>query len=650
MSSSCFTTPDFGEVFILDAALNFSDPHMVCINYEIMSDADMDSQLPTSVCFPDLKYVPSGPGWWHPSAARPQAPSTPIPPLIRDVNINETDVVALLGALPDSTPFPTAFKTLLGATMALWNARCTSGSLTHNFIAEHSLDTAIASTFDSFTPTAVSPAQLPVEIPPTPRFSDPLLPSPLPDDEDTPMGGPGSPDRESHLPTLMPRPLEKGKWKPRNTLEIARRPPVNPSPLPAPLQPVTEVDSPAVAATCVRHESQPLGEGARPSNLGRPGMPPPHSGGLTDSALVETGRLRAKGGKTKGKGSGQTFAQAASKAALKPVGVELPKKQTKITDSFPPQSTPPPMRPSIVLSLMHHTLTSTLKAAAASVLAPALVEVSNAALTTTPQYTHVRVSAAKWTPKGNLVVFAGPGVSRDALYSAAHIINSAVSEALPEDPHISARLNVKWGKVLINSVPTSVVEGHPTVHSPAMCWQVLLDNNPSLFCHLKVCQLPSWVRRPSLFQLGSSLSLVFSFEDPDGTIAPTLLKACNVYAFRAQCHVKRWKNPPPSPAKRQEQGFAERAHAAHASASRQGLQSASSMPVSVAQFAALKGTVNALTSEDKTKPSAASSSKRSLPRSLPPSSGPDAPLSKSAKKRWNARLCSNMLDTPDPMT
>ena len=191
-----------------------------------------------------------------------------------------------------------------------------------------------------------------------------------------------------------------------------------------------------------------------------------------------------------------------------------------------------------MLSLMHHMLTSTLKAAAAMVLAPALVEVSNTALAATPQYAHVRVSAAKWTPKGNLVVFAGPGVSYDALYSAIPLINSAVSKALLEDPRISTCLNFKWGKVLINSVPTGVIKGHPTMHSPTTCWQVLLDNNPSLFRHLKVCQLPSWVWRPSLFQLGSSLSLVFSFEDLDGTIAPTLIKARNVYTFGAQCHVK----------------------------------------------------------------------------------------------------------------
>jgi len=105
------------------------------------------------------------------------------------------------------------------------------------------------------------------------------------------MGSPGSSDEKSHLLTPMPHPLEKSKWKPGNTPEIAHGPPVNPSLLPAPLQPVTEVDLPAVTATRVGCESQPLGVGARPSDLGRPGMPPPCSGGPTDSAWVETGWL-----------------------------------------------------------------------------------------------------------------------------------------------------------------------------------------------------------------------------------------------------------------------------------------------------------------------------------------------------------------------
>ena len=181
-----------------------------------------------------------------------------------------------------------------------------------------------------------------------------------------------------------------------------------------------------------------------------------------------------------------------------------------------------------------------LKAKAESVLAPALVEVCNDALASDPTHTNIQVSAAKWTPKGNMVVFAGPRVSCDALFATSHLLTAAVSQALPDNLKISSRLNVKWGKVLINSVPTSTIKEHPHAHSPPTCWQVLIDNNPSL-CHLKVCQLPSWVRRPSLFKPGLQSFLVLAFEDPDGMIAPSLIQIHHVYAFGAQCQVKAWK-------------------------------------------------------------------------------------------------------------
>jgi len=243
-----------------------------------------------------------------------------------------------------------------------------------------------------------------------------------------------------------------------------------------------------------------------------------------------------------------------------------------------------------VLSLTHHTLLSTLRAKAALV-PPVLVLACNAALSADPAHANVRVSAAKWTPKGNLVVFAGPGVSRDALFATSHLLTSAVSRALPEDPAISSRLNVKWGKVLINSVPTGVSEGCPTAHSPAACWQELISNNPSLR-HLTVCQLPSWVRRPSLYQPGSQSSLVFSFEDLDGSLGPALIRARHVYAFGSQCRVSRWRYPPPSPAKREAAEFAKKARNARSARENVAGSSRPSAPppVSVTQLAALQST------------------------------------------------------------
>ena len=159
MATSCFTTPDFKEVFIPNAALNFSDLRGPHINYDVLSDNDMDAQLPGRLTFPDLTYAPSGPGY-HPlvgSSAAPQAPPTPIPPLIRDDSIDKADIVALLGAMPDNTPFPIAFKTLLGASMALWNAHRANSTLTQDFVTANTLDKAISATFDFFIPTTVSP-------------------------------------------------------------------------------------------------------------------------------------------------------------------------------------------------------------------------------------------------------------------------------------------------------------------------------------------------------------------------------------------------------------------------------------------------------------------------------------------------------------
>ena len=62
-------------------------------------------------------------------------------------------------------------------------------------------------------------------------------------------------------------------------------------------------------------------------------------------------------------------------------------------------------------------LFSMLKAKAESVLAPALIEVCNDTLASNPTHANVQVSAAKWTPKGNLVMFASPRVSWDALFA-----------------------------------------------------------------------------------------------------------------------------------------------------------------------------------------------------------------------------------------
>jgi len=192
---------------------------------------------------------------------------------------------------------------------------------------------------------------------------------------------------------------------------------------------------------------------------------------------------------------------------------------------MPATPLPLPAGPSLVLSLTHHTLTQTLHTKAATVPS-VLVNICNSTLSANPIHANIWVSAAKWTPKGNLVVFAGPGISFKALFATSPLLTAAMSQALPDEPTISSYQNVKWGKVMINSVPTGVIKGHPHIHSAAACWQTLIRNHPFL-CHLKVCQLPSWVHWPSLYHPGLQSSLVFTFEDPDGTLAlPYLCMQC----------------------------------------------------------------------------------------------------------------------------
>ena len=135
-------------------------------------------------------------------------------------------------------------------------------------------------------------------------------------------------------------------------------------------------------------------------------------------------------------------AAAATSKPAKPASQGAGKAKAQ-TSAKPPKPAPPPLRPSLMLSLISHTLNTTLKMQA-SVLAPGLVGVCNDALASVPTFTSVRVSACRWTPKGNLVVFAGPDMSRDQLSTASHLLTTAVAASLPDaSARISSRLNVR---------------------------------------------------------------------------------------------------------------------------------------------------------------------------------------------------------------
>ena len=302
--------------------------------------------------------------------------------------------------------------------MALW-AGLAPDPLT---VEHHGLDQVINSFMDFVSPplpTAVSPVRLPVKIPPTPQYSDPLLPSPLPCDKDAVMLD----QMSSHIHTPMPHPLEKGKMR---AWELSEVPgdltlvPVAPSLLPAPSPAPIELVLPAIASAV------PQGTSASYPPWG---AVPPSTAGTT--------------GKKKGK-KAASFAKVAAKASTTP-GPSKPSLSPKATLAQlqgQAQNTPPPPRPSLVLSLTHHMLASTLRTTTA-LAPPVLVNVCNATLATNPIHTNVWVSTAKWSSKGNLVIFAGLDVTHDALFATSSLLTSAISQALPDDPWISSHLNVK---------------------------------------------------------------------------------------------------------------------------------------------------------------------------------------------------------------
>jgi len=129
------------------------------------------------------------------------------------------------------------------------------------------------------------------------------------------------------------------------------------------------------------------------------------------------------------------------------------------------------------------------------------------------------------------------------LKDATHVLSTAIQSTLKEPTtSLTFWANVKWSKLLINGVPTGVDEETPA-HSSVECQCALALDNPS-YGHLTITQLPSWVRSPFSYTPGSYSSLVVTFEDPDGSIASSMVTAKWLYLFSVQATVKRWKQKP----------------------------------------------------------------------------------------------------------
>ena len=163
----------------------------------------------------------------------------------------------------------------------------------------------------------------------------------------------------------------------------------------------------------------------------------------------------------------------------------------------------------------------------------------------------VKISATRYTKKGNLVITAHHSTSQSQLNEASHDIITYIQRSLqgnnitPPNPNFKARANVKWSKILINSVPVGTNTDRGP-YTPEECHRSLCAHNPS-YATLKVTQKPSWVRQPSTLKPESHSSLVVAFEDPDGSLRRQILTNQQLYILGVRAKVTRWKEKPRQP-------------------------------------------------------------------------------------------------------
>ena len=145
---------------------------------------------------------------------------------------------------------------------------------------------------------------------------------------------------------------------------------------------------------------------------------------------------------------------------------------------------------------------------------------------------NVQLSAARYTKQGNLVLTAHHATIQSQFQQAIPLIKILVKQfysqantPIPED--ITARPNVKWSKILINSVPVGISDSRGP-WTPNECNLALVAHNP-FYASLTITQKPSWVRPPSTLKQGTLSSLVVAFEDPDGSARRTLLSSRQLF-------------------------------------------------------------------------------------------------------------------------
>ena len=162
-------------------------------------------------------------------------------------------------------------------------------------------------------------------------------------------------------------------------------------------------------------------------------------------------------------------------------------------------------------------------------------------------HTEFTLSAVRFTNKGNLVLTANHTNTQSQLNAVAGGLAAEVERFLkaadiPTPPPITAKANVKWSKILINSVPVGILDNRGP-WTPEECHRSLSAHNP-IYPTLKITQKPSWVRSPSTLKRGSQSSLVMAFEDPDGSARRALLASKHLYVHGTCAKVSHWKEAP----------------------------------------------------------------------------------------------------------
>ncbi|KAI9459381.1 hypothetical protein F5148DRAFT_1369317 [Russula earlei] len=202
-----------------------------------------------------------------------------------------------------------------------------------------------------------------------------------------------------------------------------------------------------------------------------------------------------------------------------------------------------PPRPSAVMKTSAYTWPASLHPNPADICATI-----NSALRSTNN-NQVHVSAARWTQKGNLVIWGGPNTTAHNLMTSLPAISEALQASLsvnsisaPQEPP-PVRPNVKWSKLTINAAPTGKTNTREA-YTPQECHQALLAENPT-YATLTITQPPSWVRPPSTYAPGVHSSLSVSFEDPDGTKAQALLRLRTLHMLGHVVTLKCWRSNPP---------------------------------------------------------------------------------------------------------